>query len=758
MRRKLQKFEAFKMLKAAVSTLLCLAFFFTQVIYAAPSLPPARASAEQLLQMKERLTTNAERIVKGKLLSQGISSNDIAVNVDFDFDKEKLRADSLQYYQAWYQTLLQESTTARKQNMETQKSDIKELAKLLGYNDIGVEKIKPETKPEAKPTPDKKNGSDNKSPGQRLGNFNLDLLGMTYPDPEAQQQAQTQPTPAPKTASTDTQPRLPFTLGIQMSGHSGTFETPPAFTFDLADYITDVRINVILPTNAPEKLDTELRKAIAEGLGIAKQIANNADKKIIVSRAPVAKEAEKTSYIQELLKPQSALIPAVAAAAIGGILLVLAAFLLLGGISKLAAGLTELKPKEAPAAESKSETPTAITLAAGGAQGPGEGSRDEGKAGLNDPNAMSRMLAADITMVRTQIGEIIAQDPQLVAEIVRDFLSTEEGMADLKDLVTFIGFEVLKPSLNSLSKDLLNEFSAYLEDNGSERSNPMNGIELAQRLNREFVARRTKNAALGDEAIKALRKELTLADDDSLAKLFAVVDVQGCVLLLKTLSMERAQTFFKKIPTDVFREAYKILDDELANTPTIAKQVQTKLQEIQKNAGKKGSVGQKRLMLRILKSSTPDDEEFIQSLVANDDWEMKSLMMKSRFLFRDLPYVQKDIVKQAFDTFPPAFRAELCFCCNAEQQTLFLSLYPEGARAREMITAEIAQIERNDKRRSSVEKNKNTYIQQFLDVLHRTISADAKNFEEIFIKQAQAAGISPPGSENNQPPEDKNAA
>jgi hypothetical protein len=678
--------------------------------------------------MKERMTTAAEHIVKGKLLSQGISASEAAVTINFDFDKERLGADSLQYYQTWYQTLVPEAAANRKQEFESQQNDIKQIAKLLGYEDLGKAQQKKIEEPKKQ-----NNGGSGSPSSPRLGSFNLDLLGMTFPDPVSQQD----PSATKNTKDEEAQPRLPFTLGIQVGARSGNLETPPAFSFDLADYITDVRIDVILPTSAPETIDNEIRKALADGLGVKEKIGQALDKKIVISRAPVVKE----SYFQQLLKPQSGLISAVAGASVAGLLLLAAAFLILKGISKLAVGLSELKPKAEVSAEKEDTAAAVVQQVAGGDE------EEEEKDGMNDPNAMSRMLAADMGMVRGQIAEIMKQDLNAVAEVLRDFVGTQGGMSDLKDLVTFIGFEVLSPALDILPRKILNEFSAYIEDTGSERSNPLNGIELAQRLNREYVARRTKTAADAGGTLKALRRELVLIEDEALGRVFLVADIPECALLLKVLSLERTQQFLKKIPPEIFRDAYKMLDEDVPDAAKVATRLVAKISDAQKQGATKGSAGQKRMMLRILKQSTPDDEEFIQSLVANDDWEMKSLMMKTRFLFRDLPYVQTNLVKQAFDSFPLVFRGELAFCCNQEQRSTFLKLYPEGAKGRELLSAEIAQIEKNDKRRTNVEKNRNVYIQQFLDTLHKIIAADAHNIEEILLRQAQAIGDTLPGTE-----------
>jgi hypothetical protein len=163
-------------------------------------------------------------------------------------------------------------------------------------------------------------------------------------------------------------------------------------------------------------------------------------------------------------------------------------------------------------------------------------------------------------------------------------------------------------------------------------------------------------------------------------------------------------------------------------------------------------------MLRILKNATPDDEEFIQSLVANDDWDMKSLIMKTRFLFRDLPYVQPALVKQAFEAFPVAFRGELSFCSSENNRKVFMNLYAEGARARELLSAEIDQIEKNDKRRALVEKSKNNIIQQFLDSLHGVLSADPQNYEEIIVRQSQENGEQSPSSSDTEKSQNTKAA
>ncbi|MEY4066100.1 MAG: hypothetical protein RIR26_2308 [Pseudomonadota bacterium] len=732
--------RARQFLLLAISFLLCLA----QIGNALPVLPPAKASTEQLLQMKEKMTTAAERIVKGKLLTKGLSANEIAVNVEFDFDKEKLRSDSLQYYQSWYESQLRQAAEDRQKSIETQKSDIKAVAQLLGYD----------TEP-PKQSPEKDDNSNKaKEPlpqTNRLGSFNLDLLGMSFPDPVNAEQPQKTTNPQPEKA------KLPFTLGIQLTGPVEKYATPPTYTFDLADYLTDVRIELILPTAVPNDVDADLRKSLATGLGIKSQFENKLNEKITITRAPPPKEVDKPSYVEELFKPQSPLIPAVAASVIAGTLLLAAAFLLLTGLTKLATGLSELKPKEQVAADGigkdkkKAEEDDALSAANNPLLATPAGSEASSKAaeGLSDPNALSRMFAADMPLVRSQISEIVKQDPNAVAEIIRDIANAEQGLGDMKDFVTFVGFEILRPALDALPQKLMQEFSASIEDDDRNKFNPLNGIELAQRVNRDFLARSASRTNQKSEVLKKLRKELLLLDNDVLATLFGDVNDDECTLLLKTLSLERAQAFFKKIQPEVFRNAYLRLDEELTNQDALAKSLTEKVAEAKKQVPVKGSVGQKRVMLRILKTSTPEDEEFIQSLVASDDWEMKSLIMKTKFLFRDLPYVQQSLVKLAFESFPLSFRGELFYCSTEPNKKVFLDLYPESARARELLNIEVSQIEKNDKRRTSIEKNKNVYIQKFLEVLHQTISADPANFEEIMLRIVQNQSGADPQSQGD---------
>lgn len=713
-------------------------------LLAAPPLPPARVSTEQILQIRERMHGTAERIVRNFLLSKGIPSSTMSVVVDFALDREKLRADSLAYYQEWYTSVSNEATESQRQDFAQQKTNIEELAKLLGLREDPQATAPAQG---AKQPPESGQPSSN----VRLGSFNLDLLGMTYADPVSVTQDSNT---TAKPGTNDGNQRLPFSLAVQIPGRTNLLAvTPPPFTFDLADYITDVTAAVTLPHDVPAEMDDELRQTLAKGLGVNATMRTSLVNKITLTRAPepkvIAPEATPTpSFSQELFKPQSAFIPTLVATLIGAVTLLLAAVLIAGGFSKLARGLAELKPESSKettdsGGDKTNDTASTPIVAASATHDGGTG--DSGDDSNVDSNAASRLLAADMTMVRTQVLDLIEQNAPIVAEIIRDILNSNEGRDDLKDLMTFVGYDALAPSLNLLPKRLLNEFSAYLEDNGSGRSNPLNGIEVAQRLSRESASRNSKTTGTeNSEELMELRHELLTTDDNVMEKVFATSNPVECTLLLQTMSMERTQKSISHFPREVFREAYGQIDSTIPERENVAKKLMEKIVAVRKENVVKSAQAQKRIMMKILKNATVEDEEFIGSLVANDDWEMKSLMMKTRFLFRDLPYVQTGIVKQAFESFPFAFRAELTFCCDEDKRKFFIDLYPEGVRARDMLKAEIEQIEKSEKRKEKALKSRNDTVEQFITMLHQVILGDAKNIDEILLRQAQALGVTPP--------------
>jgi hypothetical protein len=754
---------------------------------AAPPHPPAKVSAEQLLHMKERLESAADRVVRGHLLSQGITAP-ASVNVDFDFDKEKLRKDSLEYYQNWYQSIVVQAATDRKTAFELQKAEIKELAALLGYDEKGISKKNGQENDEDDSDKDDDSGSksaadkkeiSNTKPGARIGSFNLDLLGVGFPDPvsassaaeQDKQNLKAQKTPKPEPVQREPA-RMPLTLGLQ-SFQQSAFTSPPAFTFDLNEYITDLNVRIILPHDAQDSKQDELKKAIADGLGLGAKLGDTLLKKINITKSPAPKvepkkpepeqnqdseeddeneEADDTTankddavnkpqptYMQQLFKPDSFLIPAVAASVIIGVILLAAAFLVSSGFTRLAGGLRELKPKEEPAASTAPKEPEPEQKEAV-IQTKQESSESDNSSGSSD-EALSRILAVDINLIRKQVADANTEDPELMAEVIFETMQDEDGLARLRDFITFAGYLSLKDSLSNLPRNLMNEYSGFVEDNSSEKSNPLTGIEVAQKVYRDFISKRDKYAENKDPNAKKLRKALMDADEAILEKIFSGVTAHEFVILFKTLSMNRVQKYLKTVPKDVLKEAFSSIDAEIPAIQQKTEAIAKKIEDAKGESRSKTSPVQKRLMLRILQNTSPDEEEFIQSLISSDDWDMKSLVMKTRFLFRDIPYVQPAILKKAFESFPSSFRAELFFVSPENIRNSLLSVYAEGARARDLLTSALSDIEKSEKKREQVTRNKNKNIQEFLERLHELLSQDPSTFDDIILKQMQNNSI-----------------
>jgi hypothetical protein len=297
---------------------------------------------------------------------------------------------------------------------------------------------------------------------------------------------------------------------------------------------------------------------------------------------------------------------------------------------------------------------------------------------------------------------------------------------------------------------MINEFNGYLEDNATEKSNQLTGIEVAQGFYRDFVAKRDKHAANKDPNLKKLRRVLMELNNEGMEKLFSSVDADEFVVLFGTIRLNRIQNLLRFVPKDALKDAFNKIGSDAAQLPEKTLSLIKKSTEIQHGAASTTSPVQKRLMLRILKSSTPDDEEFIQSLVSSEDWDMKSLIMKTRFLFRDLPYVQPAILKRVFESFPVSFRADLFFVSSESNRNTFLSLYAEGARARDLLTFEVSEIEKSEKRRDVVMRDKNKNIQTFLQRLHDSLAEDPGTFDDILNRLMQSGSIAPGKSQGGR--------
>ena len=96
-----------------------------------------------------------------------------------------------------------------------------------------------------------------------------------------------------------------------------------------------------------------------------------------------------------------------------------------------------------------------------------------------------------VELTEQELAEIIQENPQVCAEILRDLFYEEYGLEDLRDLLSFAGYGTLKEALNMLPKSCIEELKGYIEDSRENPTSLLNGVEvpiIKERTKQERIA------------------------------------------------------------------------------------------------------------------------------------------------------------------------------------------------------------------------------------------------------------------------------
>ena len=715
------------------------------------------------------LTNFYSNMLRQKLISElkliGVDGQEPAVSLSLEFDETRVSADA----EAWKKNQDSIAGKERDNQSELVRRNIAEL----------VEKYKPVVQPAAPqapvPAPEQKKEEepevkkeDDVKGGVRLGRLNVDIANSTISEiiskaqeekikPQVQQVVPAAaPIPAPVPVST------PVTLAISVPPPSTV--QGEAFVFKAADYIKKISVEVTLPATTPKAFSDSLPgmistfldfQAISKGTSTANWVK--------VRTAPPVAEAPKVeppkptpqTFLESIWRPDNAFISTILSVLILGLFVFLAMFVasralskgLQNAISGLGKDIAALKPAE-ESKDSEEDVSKDVVAVAGGSEGEQRGSFDAAAAG--------QALTRDMQNIRVQMTSFIAENTFLSAEYLSDMFYDDNGLADFRDILSFMGYAPLKPALDHLPRSAVEKLEAYIEEHRETPPTMLNGAEIAQRMYGECVSK----ATLRDASMKAfdpVRAVLIKYEDAVITKFISEADTVSVAVLLKTLTVERGNRLMRAIPGNVLKAAAGMLDKPIDSPDQVIAQMITKLTQVSAGITER-SQAQRRLILRLVKTVSVTDEGMVYDLIPAEDWDLKRQIMHMKLFLKDAVFVPTKTLAQAFGSLPLARRAEVMILAEQELKSALTATVGSGNKRAEMLQTEVDQTQKNAKKIAEINSRKEAVMESFISAVRRVVSADKTVIDQIILAQSQTLGIKPPEGISTVPETRKTAA
>lgn len=513
------------------------------------------------------------------------------------------------------------------------------------------------------------------------------------------------------------------------------------FDYDMTQYITDVSMSVLMPDAWPEAETLQLQESIFDSLNLADLTSKKANEIILVRKlqAPkVEKEIVKVeeTWIEQFLSPRGNSLGSLLSALAIGLFVLLSAFFTSSKLSKIFNQVSEsiatLKPESTIASSSETEIEEAKDADAGS-------ENDSGFSG----ESLAQALTSDMTRVRELLVETVRDEPDIAAEIFRDLVTSESGLRKLRDLMAFTNYKALQPGLIKLGRDALDKFTTYIESSGGEGGNPLSGVEVAQSLYRDAIAKVTGMNPEHANAINRFRGEVVSISDSSLGKVAASCTADEIAFLVNNMSTIRRSVLVRSTPPELFAKACSMLDKVIPQMDAMVTAITDKIHSVTRDLVPSSGKRQ-RIVLQIVSNTTIEEEDKSNSLVPEDDWELRREMMKTKLFYRDLQFVEPDLLRSTFESLATREKGNFLGITTPEIKEIVLSNYEPGSKLREMIDEELKEIEIYAERAEEIKETKSKIINQFMARIRKQMTY--KEVNKVIANKCKKLGLKLPES------------
>ncbi len=714
----------------------------TWILLTAVAWSEARISMRDRLEIRERVSQTAERIVQAELRAAGLLQADPAtVHIELTFDEAKL-ADDEKAFNAAQKKRINDQKSSMESDTQALLQAIKSAQQGMQQQELADKKDSPKA---IEPEPTKKDLIEipKGSNGMRFGRLNIDIDRTTLSDYINREE----PVPTLGNQSIvfpefpkQVQQQAPLALTLQLPRPDFS-ET--SFTFEPFNYITKISCEVLIPFSSPKDIEAVLSGALMKGLGLLSMAGPTAADWITVRRMqePIVAAVKESpvDIVTSILKNLSVTLGLIASALLLGFFGLMGIRTLAKSFHKIGEDIKELKTDSDDATF---EVPTEAATTTSNDQ-------DE-KSKVDDSTSEGspiQALTSEMHTIRDQFSETVQENVDFCAEALRDLFYDQRGLGAVRDLLGFTGYKILKPAMNKLPPSCLIDLQAFIEDNRDDQANLVAGCQVAQRILVDCISR----ISVGSEDSKdvdRLREVLIGATDQVILEYSVKSSPQELAMILRTLTPERASRISKTMDQERLKVALGFLDKDIEGGSERMGKLLGNIDTVRGDQPKK-THRQRRFILRLARTASIEEEAAIKPLIAADDFDLKREVMTNRYFYEDLKYLPEEVMRKTLDSFPVAFRAEFLFVCDRAFKAKLLGSYKDGSKLKEMVQTELSLVEKNENRKREAADRKDRTIASFMTKIRAAIQEDPRIVESAIETQCKELGIDPPSMQGS---------
>jgi hypothetical protein len=729
-----------------------------------PTIPSI--SKQDHLDLSAHYSALAKEAAQSVLTLSGVKNPSVSASATLEFDEEKLKQDA----QAWFGGQLEAAAKKSQSNSSEAQTNFSKLLQLAAdeqkKRDVEIrkdyeilrekERIASEEASrraieaaKLAANPQKTAESKKKIAEQeriRMGILNIGSDQIDFKEPEEKLPETPVTNIFPVTSVVVPPQGAPLSIGINSSPYPESELTP--FTFKAADYLTRVNVTLVLGSDVPEALVTNIVARVDASLNLGKISGGGptadwitVEKVVPEPAAPPPPIAGPKDFFKGLWGPGNFFVSAIAMAIVLGIFVLISALvtsmLLKNGIQKatstLGQGISSLKP--APEVDEEGEARV---------RDDGERSEDEADPVVlaAQAEASNHATTAELGNIREQLTKLIEAETYACAEVIKDIFYESTGFTDFRDLVVFVGYSSLRPVIDLLPKSTVEKMLGFVEENKDVQPNILNGAKISQAVYSEVIAKVSFKSAEA-KLLEPIKEVLIRIEDNVLDAFIRQANSMEVALLLRSLTNERSTRAVQNLQPEILKEALDLLG---ADSSTWSRLIPDLIRKISITAEKitVKSLAHQRLILKLVKNASLDQEDLIYELIPATDFELKRQIIKTKLLFRDIKYVPNSLLDRAFSKIPVKVRAQLILASDDELKNQFYRIVVSGTRKAEVLQAEISQLERSEKRMAEIRQNRSALFSDLMFEIRAIIADENQWIDQILKAQSEDLNLGLP--------------
>ena len=305
--------------------------------------------------------------------------------------------------------------------------------------------------------------------------------------------------------------------------------------------------------------------------------------------------------------------------------------------------------------------------------------------------------------------------------------------------MVFVGYSSLRPVIDLIPKTTVEKMLGFVEENKDVEPNILNGARISQAVYSEVIAKVSFKSA-ESKLLEPVKEALIRIEDNVLDAFLRGASSTEVALILRSLTNERSTRVVQNIQTAVLKEALQKLGDDSGSWEKLVPGLTQKIAASAEKITFK-SLAHQRLILKLVKNATLDQEEMIYELIPPTDLELKRQIIKTKLLFRDLKYAPQTLLDKSLSKLPIKVRAQIVIAADEDFKKLIFSVYTAGTRKFELLQAEVSELERSEKRVADIKQNRISLFNELMYEIRAMIADNPQWVEMILRAQADELNL-----------------